>query len=283
MLEADPQLAAHPLAGEIEEGDDVRGHGAAAVHDEVGVLGRDLGTADPLAAQADLLDQLARRDALRTLPHEARRGESQRLGRALVPEPLLQLAMNLGDRPALQAQAAPDEHGPRRRLERVVAERPGAGFELPERAIGMEKVDGAHEVADAAVLAAGVHGQGAADVGGDPDEALDSPEVEGRRLPDEPGQAGPGAGHGLLALKLRAAQAAIELEGHSAHASIAHQEVVASPDHGHAKLVALGKLEGMADIVDVLGYDEDIRRPADAERRMKAKGLLEPNFAPDLS
>src|SRR5262245_46365029 len=55
MLEVDPQLGAHPLAGEVEEGDDIRGGGAAAVHNEVGVLGRDLGTTDALAAQPGLL------------------------------------------------------------------------------------------------------------------------------------------------------------------------------------------------------------------------------------
>jgi hypothetical protein len=39
----------------------------------------------------------------------------------------------------------------------------------------------------------------------------------------------------------------------------------------------------VADVVDILGDDEDVGRPTDAERGVKAQGLLEPHFSPDLS
>ena len=147
----------------------------------------------------------------------------------------------------------------------------------------MEEVDGAHEVADPAVRCPGVHGQGAADGGGNADQALDPAEVEGGRLADEPGQAHPRPGQGFLSLELRAAQAALQLEGDPAHTAVAHEQVVASADHGHAELVALGELEGVADVVDVLGHDEDVRGAPDAQGRIEAEGLLETDFAPDLS
>src|SRR5207249_3463911 len=56
-LEHDPELGVDALACELHEADDVGRRRAAAVDDEVGVLGRDLGAVDPLAAQADLLDE----------------------------------------------------------------------------------------------------------------------------------------------------------------------------------------------------------------------------------
>src|SRR5262245_8775071 len=283
MLEGDAQLGPHSFAGEIEQGQDVRGGGPAPVDDEVRVLGRDLGAADSLAAQADLLDQPRRRRARWALPHETRRRERQRLGRSLLLQALLQIALHLHHRAPVQAQPAPDEDSPGWRLEGLVAEGARAGLELTQRAIGVEKVDGTHEVADPAVRAAGVHGQRSTDGGWNPDQALDAAQIAGGGLADESREAHTGASQGLLALELRAAPTALELEGDPAHAAIPHAQGVACADPGHRTLLALGEHEGVADVVDVLGHDENVRGAADAQGRMKTEGLLEPDFAPDLS
>ena len=105
-------------------------------------------------------------------------------------------------RPAVQLQPAADQHRAGRRVERAVGEGAAGRLELPERAVRMQVVDGADEVADAAVGGARVHGQRAADRGGDADQALDAAQVEGGRLADERRQADAGAGHGLLAVEL---------------------------------------------------------------------------------
>src|SRR5262245_36586248 len=242
MLETDAELRTHPLSGEVEESQDIRGGGAAPVDDEVRVLGRDLGAADALAAQADLLDELDRRRAAGALPHKARRGQGERLTGALLLQPLLQIALDLRLRAAMQAQPAADEDGAGRRLKGLVAQGPGARLELSERAVGMEKVDGAHEVADPAVLAPRVHGQRPSHGGRNADQALDAAEVSGGGLAHQSRQTHPCPGQGLFALELRAAQTSVELQSDPAHTPIAHEQVVPSADHGHGELIAIGEL-----------------------------------------
>src|SRR2546422_6720652 len=78
-LERDPEVAVDALARELHEAQDVGRAGAAAIDDEVGVLGRDLRAVDPLAAQAGLLDEPRGQVARGILPDEAGRGERQRL------------------------------------------------------------------------------------------------------------------------------------------------------------------------------------------------------------
>src|SRR4249920_1342635 len=95
MLEADAQLVTDPLAGEVEESEDIRGRGPPAVDDEVRVLGGDLRRPQALAAQPDFLDELRGRRPGGALPHEARGGQGQRLGGSLLLQALLQLAMDL--------------------------------------------------------------------------------------------------------------------------------------------------------------------------------------------
>src|SRR5206468_1004531 len=80
-------------------------------HDEVRVLGGDLGAVDSLALEAALLDHPRGDVAGRVLPHAAGRGQRQRLGRLLDLEPLLHLLLDLGHRPPVQAHAATDQHG----------------------------------------------------------------------------------------------------------------------------------------------------------------------------
>src|SRR5262245_46504416 len=176
-LERDPKVAVHPLARELHEAQDVRRASAAAIDDEVGVLGRNLGAVDPFAAQPGLLDQSRGQIARRILPDEAGGGQGQRLRGLLLLEARADLFRDLGQRPALQPQPAADEHGAGRQVERPVAE--GAGWlELAERAVGMQIVDGTHEVSDPAIGPARVHGQRAADGGWDTDQALDATEIE---------------------------------------------------------------------------------------------------------
>src|SRR5207237_1383393 len=57
-LQVDVELRVHALAGDLHQREHVGGHGAAAIDDEVGVLGRDLGAVDALALEPGLLDQL---------------------------------------------------------------------------------------------------------------------------------------------------------------------------------------------------------------------------------
>src|SRR5262245_3596938 len=175
-LERDPEMAVDALARELHEAQDVGGSRAAAIDDEVAVLGRDLGAVDALAAQPRLFDQSRGEIARGVLPDEARRCERQRLSRLLLLETRADFFLDLGQRPPLQLQAAADEHGARGQVERAIAEGTRR-LEFAEPAVGMQVVHGAHEVTDAAVRGAGVHGQGAADGGGDADQALDAAEM----------------------------------------------------------------------------------------------------------
>src|SRR5216683_296041 len=103
-LEGEPEVVLHPLARDLHEAQDVRGGGAAPVHDEVGVLGRDLGAVVPLALQADLLDEAGRQLALRILPHASRRGEGERLRRFLLLEALTHVLLYVRLGPAMELQ-----------------------------------------------------------------------------------------------------------------------------------------------------------------------------------
>ena len=84
-------------------------------------------------------------------------------------------------------------------------------------------------------------------------------------------------------MELGTAQAALQPEHDAADAAVLDQEVVAAPDHRDRQLLAVGEEQRVTDVVDVLRHDEDVGRPADAQRRMEAEGLLEAHFPPDLS
>src|SRR6266850_2077945 len=257
-LERDPEVAVDALARELHEAQDVGGAGGAAVDDEVGVLGRDLRAVDALAAQPGLLDEPRGQLAGWIFPDEAGGGQRQRLRGLLLLEPCPDLLLDLRQRPAVELQPAADEHRARRQVKGAIAER-ARGLELAERAVGVEVVDGAHEIADRAVGGARVHRQRAADGGRDADEALDAAEVEGGCLADERG------------------------ETHAANAAVAYHEVVAAADDGHRQLLALGEHQRMPDVLDVLRNDEDVGGAADAQRGVEAQRLFEPHFPPDLS
>src|SRR5262249_51655257 len=211
--------------------------------DEVRVLGRDLCAIESLTFEADLLDHPRRRLARGVLPDAPGRGQREGLARLLLLEALLDVLLDLAERSAMKTQPAADQHGARREVERAVREGARVGLEFAERAVRVEEVGGADEVADAAVRRAGVHGQGAADRRRNPDQALEAPQVERRALANQRGQAGPRSGHGLLAVELGTPQAAFELEHDAAHAAVAHEQVVAAADDDDRGLLALGEEE----------------------------------------
>src|SRR5256886_4836100 len=260
-LERDPEVAVDALARELHEVQDVGGAGGAAIDDEVGVLGRDLRAVDPLAAQAGLLDEPRGQVARGILPDEAGRGQRQRLRGLLLLEPRPDLFLDLGQRPSVQLQPAADEDRALRQVERAVAE--GArGLELAERSVGAQEVHGCDEAADPAVGGSRIHGQGSTDGGGNSEETFDPTQIEGGRFSDQCGETDARAGQRLLAVELRAPEAALELEHHAADAAVAHHEVVAAADDGHRQLLAVGEHQRVADVLDVLGDDEDVRGAA---------------------
>src|SRR2546427_224907 len=201
VLQHDPVVRLDALPGELHQGLDVGGRGPTAIDDEVGVLGRDLGAVEALALEADLLDHSRRGLARRVLPDASGRGQRQRLARLLLLEPLLDVFLDLAQRPAVQTQPAADQHGTRREVERAIREGARVGLELAQRAVGIEEVGRTDEVADATVGRAGVHRQRAADRRRNPDQTLEAAQVERGPLADERGEAGPGPGHGLLAVE----------------------------------------------------------------------------------
>src|SRR6266478_3880212 len=95
-LQRDTELALHTLACHVHEGGDVARIRRAPVDDEVGVLGRDLGAIEPLALQADLLDQTTRHLTRGVFPDAAGGGEGEGLRRLLDLEALLHLFLDLG-------------------------------------------------------------------------------------------------------------------------------------------------------------------------------------------
>src|SRR6058998_373140 len=261
VLQHDPVVRLDALPGELHQGLDVGGRGPTAIDDEVGVLGRDLGAVEALALEADLLDHSRRGLARRVLPDASGRGQRQRLARLLLLEPLLDVFLDLAQRPAVQTQPAADQHGTRREVERAIREGARVGLELAQRAVGIEEVGCTDEVADATVGRAGVHRQRAADRRRNPDQTLEAAQVERGPLADERGEAGPGPG--LLAVELGAPEAAFELEHDAAHAAVAHEQVVADADDDDRKLLALGEEERVTDVVHVLRHDEDVGRATD--------------------
>src|SRR5437879_1295610 len=281
-LERDSEVAVNALARELHEVQDVGGAGGAAVDDEVGVLGGDLRAIDALAAQPGLLDEPRGQVAGGIFPDEAGGGQRQRLRGLLLLEPCPDLFLDLRQRPAVELQPAADEYRARRQAKRAIAEL-ARGLELAERAVGVEVVNGAHEIADPAVGGARVHRQRAADGGRNADEALDAAKAEGGRLADERGETHARTRQRLLAVVFGAAEAALELEHHAANAAVAHHEVVAAADDGHRQLLALGEHQRMPDVLDVLGDDEDVGGAADAQRGVEAQRFFEPHFPPDLS
>ena len=84
-------------------------------------------------------------------------------------------------------------------------------------------------------------------------------------------------------MELGAAEAAFELQHDAADAAIGDEQVVPPADDRDRQLVPLREHQRVADIVDVLRDDEDVRGAADAERRVEAQHLLEAHFTPDLS
>src|SRR6266852_5948875 len=124
---------------------------------------------------------------------------------------------------------------------------------------------------------------GTPDGRGNSHQALDPAEVQGGRLPDQGGETYPGARHGLLAIEVGAPKATLELEHHATDAAVADQEVIAAAHDLDGQLLALGEAQGQPDVLDVLGNDEDVRRPPDAQGGMEAEGFLEPHLAPNLS
>src|SRR6185503_24114 len=222
-LERDAELALDPLARHVHQRLDVGGGGTAPVDDEVGVLGGDLGAVVALALQAHLLHESARRLAGRVLPHAPRGGQRQRLVHLLVLEPLLDLLHDLGGRPPVQTEPRADDHGAGRGRKHAVAEGARARLELAHGAVGMEEVDGGDEVPDEAVGRPRIHRHRAADGRRNADETLDAAQVEGGRLSDQPGQAHARARHGLLAVKVGAAETAFQLEHDAAEAAVARE------------------------------------------------------------
>src|SRR5436309_1577733 len=236
VLQHDPVVRLDALPGELHQGLDVGGRGPTAIDDEVGVLGRDLGAVEALALEADLLDHSRRGLARRVLPDASGRGQRQRLARLLLLEPLLDVFLDLAQRPAVQTQPAADQHGTRREVERAIREGARVGLELAQRAADRRR---------------------------NPDQTLEAAQVERGPLADERGEAGPGPGHGLLAVELGAPEAAFELEHDAAHAAVAHEQVVAAADDDDRKLLALGEEERVTDVVHVLRHDEDVGRATD--------------------
>src|SRR5213078_563375 len=98
-----------------------------------------------------LLDQPCGDVAWRVLPDATRRREGEGLGGLLLLQADLDVLLDLGERSAREPQAAADEHGAGRRVEGLVGEGARRRLELAERAVRVEEVDRAHEIADPAV------------------------------------------------------------------------------------------------------------------------------------
>src|SRR6266511_2463033 len=233
VLEHDREVAVDTLSRQVHEGQDVRGGPATPVHDEVRVLGGDLGAVDPFALEAALLDHPRGDVARRVLPHAPGGGERQRLGGLLDLEPLLHFLLDLRQGTAVQAQAAADQHGACRRVEVPVGERARGRFVLAERPVRVQIVDGAHKIADPAVRRSSVHGQSAADRGGNSDEALDAAQIDGGGFSNQGREAHARPGDRLLAVELLAPETALEPQDDAAHAAVLDEQVVAASDHRH--------------------------------------------------
>jgi hypothetical protein len=132
-------------------------------------------------------------------------------------------------------------------------------------------------------VGAGVHGERPPDRRGDAHQALDPAQPDGSGFADHRRQTRAAADRDLFAVELHAAKAALDLQHDAPIAAVPHQRVVSAPQDGDGQLLLVGEHQRLPDVVDVLRNDEDVRRPATAERRVERERLLEAHLAVDLT
>jgi hypothetical protein len=77
-------------------------------------------------------------------------------------------------------------------------------------------------------------------------------------IPDHRGQAGPGPDGDLLPVELHASQASLQLDDEPPDALVPDQDVVPAAQDHDRQLLLVGEQERLADVVHVLGEDEDV-------------------------
>ena len=148
----------------------------------------------------------------------------------------------------------------------------------------MQEVHGADEVADPPSGVPGVHGQGAADRGGDADQALDAAQVDRRRLADQRGEAYAGAGDRPPRRGTRRGRGSPRASGRRrarrgpAPASCCRRRSRATGSCSRSANISACRMSSTS-----CGTTKMSGGAADAERGVEAQGLLEPHFASDLS
>ena len=234
-----------------------------AVHDEVAALDGDFGAVDALAPHPDRVDEALGRLPRRVLPDIASRGQGEGLGRLPRLHAQLDIALDLAYRSPDQAQPAAREDRARRQVELRRGMRHVAI--LAEGPVAVDVVDGRAEVEDRAVARARVHGQRAADGRGNARQALEPAHVARRRLADEPGERHAGADRHLFALELGPAQDPAELQHDAVDRLVGEEHVIAAAQHHQRQPLLGGEGQRVANIVQILGDDEELGGTADSQ------------------
>ena len=115
--------------------------------------------------------------------------------------------------------------------------------------------------------------------GGNPRQALEPPQIAGRRLADQRREGDAGPDQHLVAVELGARENSLQLEDDGLDAAVRDQHVVATADHDHRQLFPVGEIQSVADVLQVPWHDEELGGTAEPQRRVEAEWLLEPDGA----
>ena len=102
-------------------------------------------------------------------------------------------------------------------------------------------------------------------------------------MPNQSRERHAGAHHRFLAMEVRARETPFEPHHDAANSAIQDEDLVATAQDDDRELLTIGERQRVADVVEVLGYDEDVSGSPGPQRCVEAEGLLEPYGPSDFT
>src|SRR5258706_2193840 len=286
--ELDPGLREHRRAHVVHHRFDVRRRRISQVHDEVGVLRRDLRAADREALQSARLDQPRRVVSRRVAEDAAGVGLVQRLrGHALgkqradAPHRAVFLA-------GLEPEESRDETllGARLQMHVPIPQVVFGGHAAVQRAGAIDGLHRHHVVPRLAAVAAGIHRERPAHRSGNACHPLGAgpavPGDEAREMRRRNARAGAKRELDALRFVLRDSREGVMREDHGTRGSpVRHQQVAAEP-HDKARLRRGERAHEHAEVGQVRGLEEASRGPAGAPCHVPGHRLVVADLSPQL-
>ena len=124
--------------------------------------------------------------------------------------------------------------------------------------------DALDQIADRLAVTAAVHQDQTADGAGDTDNMFHSGQSGLLGFAGESGDPDPRLGFYPVSLDLKAGKVLSDAQDDAAHASVAEEEIAPLADDNAGEIVLICKAPKALDLGDVLRFDKEISRPADA-------------------